>query len=143
MKKLMMIWGLVFGLTIGAMAEGVTVNKQLAQKRADRLTDMMVQDLQLNYYQARKLRAINVARVSEMMAYENQYAGNQTTIDGKCKEVCNQRDLELESFLSTDQYNKYFGARKKYNKFDKQFNINLASNETQVQKEKAATDVLN
>ncbi|MBF9253793.1 hypothetical protein I2I11_10855 [Pontibacter sp. 172403-2] len=134
MKKLMMITCMMFGCAYAASAkEDVKVptsktsskveNKvaALVEKRAENLSDKMVRELRLNNYQSRKVRAINLEVVAQKMAVEKEFAGNQETIDQKCKEICNMRDVALEDVLSTEQYNDYFGSRKTYDQVEKDF----------------------
>lgn len=137
MKKLMAMVCMVFGCAFAANANGgpkatekkvTKVEKKVAvvaEQRANHLSDMMIQDLGLNNYQSRKLREINKDVVTQKMAVEAEFAGNQAVIDQKCKEICNVRDSKLESVLSTKQYNEYFGDRKVYNQTEMDFMASL------------------
>jgi hypothetical protein len=89
--------------------------------RADRLSNQMVRDLRLNGYQANKLRAINADKVAKMAAIERKNAGNQKLIEEQCNNVCKERDRELQTVLSNDQYSSYYSARANYYKFDKDY----------------------
>lgn len=90
----------------------------IAKDRADHLSDQMITKLKLNNYQARKVREINLDKISKMMDIEQQYANDPEAVTSQCKGVCNQRDAEFEDLLSTDQYSKYFGSRNSFNKYD-------------------------
>ncbi|KAA9345786.1 hypothetical protein [Adhaeribacter soli] len=91
-----------------------------ASQRANYLTDQMIRELKLNNYQARTLRAINLDKVTRMMAIEAK-GGDPNQIDNDCKGVCKDRDKELENLLSTEQYSKYYGNRPNYYKLDKDY----------------------
>ena len=97
------------------------------QARADRLSNQMVRDLRLNNYQATKLRAVNAEKVAKMAEIERKNAGNPKLIDEECNGVCKERDQELQSFLSNDQYSSYFGSRATYYKADKDYASQSAS----------------
>lgn len=137
MKKLLAMACMVLGCAGAASASGGTkttakkMNKLdkktmvVAEKRANHLSDKMIVELGLNNYQSRKIREINNEVVSQKMAVEAEFAGNQKVIDQKCKEICSVRDIELESVLSTKQYNEYFGDRKIYNQTEKEFMASL------------------
>jgi hypothetical protein len=92
-----------------------------SSERAKRLSDKMIQDLRLNNYQASRIRAINEEKVNQMMQVERQYAANPELVDKTCKGICKQRDKEVESFLSSDQYGQYYAARNQYYKSDRDF----------------------
>ncbi|GAB3197198.1 hypothetical protein GCM10027293_11240 [Pontibacter aydingkolensis] len=102
----------------------------VAEKRADHLSDVMIRDLGLNNYQSRKMREINKDVVARKMAVEAEFAGNQEVIDQKCKEICTERDRQLENILSTRQYNEYFGDRKIYNQAEQEFMASLDQQNT-------------
>ena len=121
MKNLIVLTFLVFGIVFGAAATG----NELVEQRANNLSDKMIVELRLNNYQSNKVREINLDKATKMLAVEEQYAGNQEMIDQKYKEICAERDRELERVLSTVQYNDYFGSRKSLTKFDKQYMANL------------------
>ena len=109
------------GETKAVATKKATASKSLsATTRANYMTDKMIRDLRLNNYQGRKLRAINLDKVNRMMAIEAK-GGDPTQVDNDCKGVCKQRDQELESILSTDQYSKYFSNRSDYYKADKDY----------------------
>jgi hypothetical protein len=97
------------------------------QARAARLSNQMVRDLRLNGYQATRLRAINEEKVAKMAAVERKNAGNPKLIDEECYGICKERDQELRSVLSNDQYSSYFGARSTYYKYDKDYANQSAS----------------
>ncbi|MEJ8802734.1 hypothetical protein [Pontibacter sp. H249] len=137
MKKQLAMICVMIGCAGAANANGgpkatdkktTTVEKKVAivaEKRADHLSNMMIRDLGLNNYQSRKLREINKDVVAQKMAVETTFAGNQTAIDQKCKEICSVRDAKLESVLSTRQYNEYFGDRKVYNQTEVDYMASL------------------
>jgi hypothetical protein len=104
----------------------------VAEKRASHLSDKMIVDLGLNNYQSRKIREINKEVVAKKLLVEAEFAGNQSAIDQKCKEICDVRDVQLENILSTKQYNEYFGHRKIYNQTEKEFmaSLNQSPNNT-------------
>lgn len=136
MKQLALTSFMSLGLVFGSAASGSTLagtaagsktkrtsetrraeNERMeeqARERADQMTNAMIRDLQLNNYQAKKIREINLAKVREMMQLEAQYANEPELASEKCLGACNARDPELEEILSTEQYSKYFGWRNKY-----------------------------
>jgi hypothetical protein len=81
----------------------------------------MIRELRLNNFQANKLRAINQEKINKITAIEKQYASDPDLVDKNCRGVCKERDQELESFLSSEQYSAYYGARNKYYNYDKDF----------------------
>lgn len=118
MKKIILMSFLVFVSAFSAIAQK---NPATATERANRLSDQMIRELRLNNFQANRLRAINQDKVNKMMAIEEKYASDPAFVDKSCRGVCKERDKELESFLSADQYSSYFSARNKYYQFDKDF----------------------
>lgn len=98
-----------------------TTKVDAIHERAQRLSDQMARELRLNGYQATRLQAINKDKVAKMAAIEQQYAGNQTLIDQKCKGVCKERDKELSAVLSTNQYSDYYDSRSAFYKYDKDY----------------------
>jgi hypothetical protein len=132
MKKIIMMSCLVFASVFGAIAQD---NQGTATERANRLSDQMIRELRLNNFQANRLRAINQDKVNKMMAIEQKYADNPALVDKNCRGVCKERDKELESFLSSDQYSSYFGARNKYYKYDKDFAAQIGATPTLTSKE--------
>ncbi|MDB5263054.1 MAG: hypothetical protein JWQ14_2335 [Adhaeribacter sp.] len=119
MKKIIVMSCLVFASAFSAMAQE---NKTItATERATRLSDQMIRELKLNNFQATRLRAINQDKVNKMMEIEKKFASNPALVDKNCLGVCKERDVELENFLSSDQYSMYYGARNKYYRFDKDF----------------------
>ena len=97
------------------------------QARAARLSNQMVHDLRLNGYQAARLRAINEEKIAKMAAIERRNAGNAQAIDQECNGVCRERDQELRTVLSNDQYSTYYGARSTYYKYDRDYANQSAS----------------
>ncbi|NDK55525.1 hypothetical protein [Pontibacter fetidus] len=120
MKRLLVLTFALLGFIFTASANGnekaVTV-----ENRANHLSDQMIRELRLNNYQSNKIREINLDVVAKMMAVEAEFKGNQELIDQKCKAICSVRDEKLENVLSTAQYSNYFGSRKVYSKYDKEF----------------------
>ncbi len=90
-------------------------------ERSEHLSERMVRDLRLNGYQATRLRTINSDVVTKMDAIERKNAGNPKLIDQECNGVCRERDQQLQAVLSNDQYSSYYGSRKVYYKYDKDF----------------------
>lgn len=117
MKKIIIMSCLGFATAFSSIAQ----DNSPSNARAKRLSDQMIRDLRLNNYQASRIRAINEEKVNQMMEIERMYASNPALVDKNCLGVCKQRDKELESFLSADQYGQYYGARSKYYKADKTF----------------------
>jgi hypothetical protein len=145
MKKLLAMTFMVFGMVFGAAATGNI--SLIAEKRATHLSDQMIKELRLNNYQSNKIREINLDVAAQVTEIEQNFKGDQKTIDEKCKEVLAARDLEFEDILSTVQYNDYFGDRKVYSKADREFmaslnngqgSENFASNEKVAEKATAA-----
>ena len=117
------------------------VNKaEIAKQRADRLSDQMIQELRLNNFQAKRLREINQEKVSKMMAIEQKYATDPNLVEKNCQGVCRERDKELESFLSFDQYSKYYGNRSEFYKYDKDFAKNIGLVKSAPSERKPTTD---
>jgi hypothetical protein len=117
MKKIIIMSCLGFVTAFSSIAQ----DNSRSSERAKRLSDKMIQDLRLNNYQASRIRAINQEKVNQMMEIERKYAGNPELVDKNCKGVCKQRDKEVESFLSSDQFGQYFSARNQYYKSDRDF----------------------
>ncbi len=124
MKKILIIVCLACFSITGTIAQNGS-KAELAKQRADRLSDQMIQELRLNNFQAKRLREINQEKVSKMMAIEQKYANNPDLVEKNCQGVCRERDKELESFLSFDQYSKYYGNRSEFYKYDKNFAKNI------------------
>ncbi|WP_066510361.1 hypothetical protein [Rufibacter sp. DG15C] len=96
-----------------------------AEKRATNLSDKMIKELQLNNFQARKLRALNLANANKMIAFEQKFAENPAELDRCIKGVCKERDTQLESLLSTSQYSRYYSSRKALVAHDQQYAMQL------------------
>jgi len=118
MKKIIVMSCLVFASAFSAIAQD---NNPTATERANRLSDQMIRELRLNNFQANRLRKINQDKVNKMIAIEQKNANDPALVDKGCRGVCKERDVELESFLSSDQYSMYFGSRNKYYQYDKDF----------------------
>ena len=56
-----------------------------------------------------------------MAAIEQKHAGNPKLIDEQCKGVCKERDNELLSVLSNNQYSDYYSSRADFYKYDKDY----------------------
>ena len=120
MKRILVLIFLMCATAVGTMAQ--TENKAaLAKQRADRLSDQMIRELKLNNFQANRLREINRNKINKIMQIEQKYANNPALADKNCEGVCRERDKELESFLSFDQYSRYYSNRSDYYDSDKDF----------------------
>ncbi|MDQ3290829.1 MAG: hypothetical protein M3Q05_06005 [Bacteroidota bacterium] len=124
MKKIWIIGLLLLALIFRVQAQNVN-KTEIVKQRAERISDQMIRDLRLNNFQAQRLREINQEKVSKMMEIEQKYANNPSLVEKNCQGVCQERDKELESFLSFDQYSQYYGNRADYYKSDKDFAKNL------------------
>ena len=120
MKRLLVTFCACLGLVFTCAANG-NEKSLTVENRANHLSDQMIRELRLNNYQSNKIREINLDVVAKMMAVEAEFKGNQEVIEQKCKAICAVRDEKLENVLSTAQYSNYFGARKVYSKYDKEF----------------------
>ncbi len=139
MKKILMIVCLACFSITGTIAQNVN-KAELAKQRADRLSDQMIQELRLNNFQAKRLREINQEKVSKMMVIEQKYANDPNLVEKNCQGVCRERDKELESFLSFDQYSKYYGNRSEFYKYDKDFAKNIGLVKSTPSERKPNTD---
>ena len=92
-----------------------------ATNRAERLSDYMVHDLHLNGYQAARLRSINANNTTKLEAAERLNATNAPALDQQRTGILRERDQELQSVLSTNQYSDYYEARNRYNKADRDY----------------------
>ncbi|MCC3159362.1 hypothetical protein LJ737_19120 [Hymenobacter sp. 15J16-1T3B] len=119
MKKILATAVLATGVALGAQAQAKKA--PVVQQRAEHLSNQMARELRLNNYQTTKLRAINEDKVAKMAAIETKHAGNTQLIDQQCQGVCQERDRELRSFLTTEQYSNYFSNRSAYYKYDKDY----------------------
>ena len=150
MKRFLVTTFACLGLIFSAAANG-NEKSLTVESRANNLSDQMIRELRLNNYQSNKVREINMDVVAQMMAVESEYAGNQELIDQKCKAICGERDEKLENVLSTVQYSNYFGSRKVYTKYDKEFvakagqptNNSVAVNMNEVPQTAGATSSVN
>jgi hypothetical protein len=145
MKKLLAMICMMVGCSFASHAKSETktsgtkatkLDKKIAlvaENRANYLSDVMIKDLGLNNYQSRKMREINKEVVAQKMAVETSFAGNQEFINQKCREICAERDRQLESVLSTRQYNEYFGDRKIYDQTEKEFMAGLTQQQNRNQ----------
>ncbi|RAK69615.1 hypothetical protein [Hymenobacter edaphi] len=119
MKKILATAALATGVALGVQAQ--TKKSPVVQQRAERLSNQMARELRLNNYQTTRLRAINEDKVAKMAAIETRNAGNIRVIDEQCQGVCQERDRELRTVLTTDQYSNYFSNRSAYYKYDKDY----------------------
>jgi hypothetical protein len=139
MKKIIILSCLSFATAFGSIAQ----DNNRSTERANRISDQMIRDLRLNNYQASRIRAINQEKVNEMMAIERQYAGNPDLIDKNCKGVCKDRDKEVESFLSSDQYGQYYAGRNKYYTADRDFASQIGLKNNVADRTKSAKQAAN
>lgn len=139
MKKILITACFALFSAISVMAQNGS-KAELAKQRADRLSDQMIQELRLNNFQAKRLREINQEKVSKMMAIEQKYANDPALVEKNCLGVCRERDKELESFLSFDQYSKYYGNRSEFYKYDKDFARNIGLVKSTPSEKKPNTD---
>jgi len=91
------------------------------QDRAKHLSDQMARELRLNGYQATRLRAINEDKVAQMAVIEQRNAGNSKLIAEQSNVVYKERDKELQSVLSNDQYSNYYDSRSAFRKYDRDY----------------------
>ncbi len=119
MKKILVITCMFLGTAF--MASAQDTQKVDAQERAENLSNQMIREFGLNNYQARKVKEINLYVAEQMLAIEQEYAGNQKKVKELCNGVCSIRDKKLENVLSTVQYNDYFGDRKNLAALDQKF----------------------
>ena len=96
-------------------------------ERAEHLSEQMARDLRLNGYQSARLRAINHDKIAKLEAAERQYAADPTQLDQHTQAIAQERDQELQTVLTTDQYTDYFDARKRYAQADRNYARNAAS----------------
>ncbi|MGI4735931.1 MAG: hypothetical protein ACRYG7_12215 [Janthinobacterium lividum] len=95
--------------------------------RAEHLSDQMTRDLRLNGYQSARLRAINSDKITKLESAERQYAKNPDQLDQQTKAIARERDAELQTVLTTDQYTDYFDARKRYAQADRNYAHNATA----------------
>lgn len=92
------------------------------QAHASKLSEQMARDLRLNGYQRTRLQAINEDKQAKIVAINQKNAGNDKLIQQQCDAVCKERDKELQTVLSTDQYSSYYDSRRQYNTFSMNYN---------------------
>jgi hypothetical protein len=136
MKRLVYTLALVLSVCLTASAQ----DGGTAEQRAKNLSDKMIRDLQLNNYQSRKLRELNLINAQKMVEFENKFANNPAELEKCINGVCKERDLALESLLSTSQYSRYYGARKTFNSFDRQYALQLQKENGKAAKTLVAQD---
>lgn len=132
MKKIGIIILLLWASSFGVHAQKLD-KAEIAKQRANRLSDQMIRELRLNNFQAKRLREINQEKVNKMVEIEQKFAHDPNLVEKNCQGVCRERDKELESFLSFDQYSQYYANRPEFYKYDKDFakNIGLAKSKKQ------------
>ncbi|GAB3225321.1 hypothetical protein GCM10027346_06440 [Hymenobacter seoulensis] len=94
----------------------------VVQVHARQLSEQMARDLRLNGYQKSRLQVINEEKQAKIVAINRRNAGNEKLIQEQCGLVCKERDKELQSVLSTDQYSNYYDSRRAYNSFSMNYN---------------------
>ncbi len=92
------------------------------QQHARELSYQMTHDLRLNGYQKARLQAINNDKQAKIVAILQKNNGNDKLVKDQCDAVCKERDKELQSVLSTDQYSSYYSSRREYNEFSMNYN---------------------
>ncbi|MBC3538161.1 hypothetical protein ACFSC6_00535 [Rufibacter sediminis] len=117
MKRLVYTLALVLSVSFASFAQ----NGGTAEQRAKNLSDKMIRELQLNNYQSRKLREMNLANAKKMVDFEAKHANNPAELERCINGVCKERDVALEGLLSTAQYSRYYGARKSFNSYDRAY----------------------
>ncbi|WP_192821195.1 hypothetical protein [Rufibacter sp. LB8] len=115
-------------------------NVETAEQRAKGISDRMIRELQLNNFQSRKIREINLDKAKKMMEFEAKFAGNQAELDKCFMGVCKERDKEVERVLSTAQYSQYYSARKAFNSFDREYAMKLQKENGKAAKALVAQD---
>jgi len=117
MKKIILMTCLGFVTTFSSIAQ----DNSPATTRANRLSDLMIRELRLNNFQASRLRKINQDKVNKIMAIESKYANDPAKVNKISLEISKERDTELASILSADQFSMYYASRNQYYKSDKDF----------------------
>ncbi|WP_205503293.1 hypothetical protein [Rufibacter psychrotolerans] len=136
MKRFVYTLALVLFASLASFAQ----NGGSAEQRAKNLSDKMIRDLQLNNYQSRKLREINLKNAQKMVDFETKYANNPAELEKCITGVCKERDRELEALLSTAQYSQYYSARKALNSYDRDYALKLQKDNARVAKTLVAQD---
>jgi len=133
MKRLMSILAIIFFVSVGSFA-------QSAEDRSKNLSDKMIKDLQLNNYQSRKVREINLKNAQKMIDFEAKYANNPSELEKCINGVCKERDQQLENVLSTAQYSQYYGFRKSLNTYDREYALKQRRQDAKVASTLVAQD---
>ena len=107
--------------------------------RANRLTDKMARQLQLNNYQTARLRTLNREKAQRMYALEHQPNADPRKIDNDCQGVCREQERDLRTLLSTAQYADYYESRNDFYAFDKQFIAQSGDNTRRVDRQREMT----
>ncbi|MFB9862542.1 hypothetical protein EFA69_18515 [Rufibacter immobilis] len=136
MKRFAYTLVLVLFVSIASFAQSGTT----AEQRAKNLSDKMIRELQLNNYQSRKLREINLKNAKKMVEFEEMHANNPKELEKCINGVCKERDVELENLLSTAQYSQYYGSRKSFNTYDREYAVLLQKQNGKVAKTLVAQD---
>lgn len=119
MKRMIFLFPMLLALVFtsyGQVQPGLT-----AEKRAQHLSDKMIEDLRLNNYQSRRLRDLNLDLMNKIIAIETKYANNAVLTEEKYQDAYRERNAKLEKFLSTDQFSQFYGTRNYFYKLDKEF----------------------
>lgn len=123
MKKIIVMTCLGFVTALSSIAQ----DNSPALTRANHLSDQMIRELRLNNYQATRLRAVNQDKATKLKAIEDKYANNPAAAEKDVQGIYKERDKDLQSFLSTEQYSKYFSSRLQYNKADQEFAVQIGA----------------
>ncbi|WP_207431210.1 hypothetical protein [Sabulibacter ruber] len=136
MKRFVYTLALVLFVSIASFAQSGTT----AEQRAKNLSDKMIRELQLNNYQSRKIREINLKNALKMVDFETKYANNPAELEKCINGVCKERDKELVNLLSTAQYSQYYSARKSFNTYDREYALKMQKENARVAKTLVAQD---
>lgn len=139
MKKIIVLTCLGFVVAFTSLAQ----DNETATQRANRLTDQMIKELRLNNFQANRLRKINQDKINKMILIENKFANDPAIVDKNCQGVCKERDQELQSFLSSEQYSQYYASRALYYKSDKDFASKIGADTNKTTKSKTVLPIGN
>ncbi|MBA9077887.1 MULTISPECIES: hypothetical protein [Rufibacter] len=133
---------LAYALVVMMLASVVSFaqNTGTAEQRAQNLSDKMIRELQLNNYQSRKIRQINLEKARKMVEFEAKHANDKAELEKCINGVCKERDVELANLLSTAQYSQYYSSRKSFNSFDREYAVKLQKQNSKVAKTLVAQD---
>ncbi len=136
MKNLAYTLALVFFTFTASFAQ----RAETAEQKANSLSDKMIRELQLNNYQSRKVREINLEKANQMVMFETKFLGNKEELERCFMGVCKERDQELEGLLSTTQYSQYYSVRKNLNAYAKELTFKVQKDNAKVAKTLVAQD---